>query len=194
MGPKQEEETTLSLRKRNEELERELRKSKEREEQMKQELQRAWERLKVAEEGEERLCSQLAELEAEAVVHARASNARILSLMGQLSQPHTLPSWSEKIIFWDCLMKSVHLITFIIKIASLHVRSVISYISLKQSYKILFLIFNGSWTHVLLFHLSKNSLAFKDGVYNTWYLCICCIWLWSVCSVWKEIQELGYIY
>ncbi|KAK7845212.1 hypothetical protein CFP56_009868 [Quercus suber] len=52
MGPKQEEETTLSLRKRNEELERELRKSKEREEQMKQELQRAWERLKIAEEGE----------------------------------------------------------------------------------------------------------------------------------------------
>lgn len=92
MGPKQEEETTLSLRKRNEELERELRKSKEREEQMKQELQTAWERLKVAEEGEERLCSQLAELEAEAVVHARASNARILSLMGQLSQPHALPS------------------------------------------------------------------------------------------------------
>ncbi|KAK9989571.1 hypothetical protein SO802_029810 [Lithocarpus litseifolius] len=93
MGPKrEEEETTLSLRKRNEELERELRKSKEREEQMKQELQRAWERLKIAEEGEERLCSQLAELEAEAVIDARASHTRILSLMEQLSQPQTLPS------------------------------------------------------------------------------------------------------
>lgn len=193
MGPKQEEETTLSLRKRNEELERELRKSKEREEQMKQELQRAWERLKVAEEGEERLCSQLAELEAEAVVHARASNARILSLMGQLSQPHTLPSWSEKDYFLRLSYEKCSSYN-IYKTASLHVRSVISYISLKQSYKILFLIFNGSWTHVLLFHLSKNSLAFKDGVYNTWYLCICCIWLWSVCTVWKEIQELGYIY
>ena len=102
MGPKQEEETTLSLRKRNEELERELRKSKEREEQMKQELQRAWERLKIAEEGEERLCSQLAELEAESVIHARASHARILSLMEQLSQPHSLPSDPKKLFNEKC--------------------------------------------------------------------------------------------
>ena len=109
MGPKQEEETTLSLRKRNEELERELRKSKEREEQMKQELQRAWERLKIAEEGEERLCSQLAELEAESVIDARASHARILSLMEQLSQPHSLPSDPKKLFYEKCSSNNIWL-------------------------------------------------------------------------------------
>lgn len=78
------------LKKRNEELEKELRESKEREEQMKRELQSAWERLRVAEEAEERLCSQLGELEAEAVYHARDYHARIVSLMDQLSRAQSL--------------------------------------------------------------------------------------------------------
>jgi chromosome segregation ATPase len=85
------EKEATSLRKRNEELEKELRKSQEREEQMKKELQRAWDRLRVAEEAEERLCSQLGELEAEAVHEAREYQARLLSLVDQLSRAH-LPS------------------------------------------------------------------------------------------------------
>ncbi|KAA8533507.1 hypothetical protein F0562_031059 [Nyssa sinensis] len=72
------------LRKRNEELERELKKSVEREEKMKQELQRTFERLKVTEEAEERLCFQLGELEAEAVDQARAH-------MPRLKLPITVP-------------------------------------------------------------------------------------------------------
>ncbi|KAB1205260.1 hypothetical protein CJ030_MR7G012104 [Morella rubra] len=76
------------LRRRNEELEKELRESQVREEQMKKELQRALERLRVAEEAEERLCSQLGELEEEAVHEARDYNARILSLVNQLSLAH----------------------------------------------------------------------------------------------------------
>ncbi|KAB1205262.1 hypothetical protein CJ030_MR7G012102 [Morella rubra] len=79
------------LRRRNEQLEKELRESQVREEQMKKELQRAWERLRVAEEAEERLCSQLGELEAEAVQQARDYNARILSLVNQLSLAHQGP-------------------------------------------------------------------------------------------------------
>lgn len=86
--PEVEEEKLL--RKRNEELERELRKSQEREERMKAELQKARERLRVAEEAEERLCSQLGELEAEAVDQARTDHARILALMNQLSQAQRL--------------------------------------------------------------------------------------------------------
>ncbi|XP_021285637.1 protein RESPONSE TO LOW SULFUR 3-like [Herrania umbratica] len=81
---KKEEE--VELRKRNEELERELKQSREREEVMRKQLTKAWERLKVVEEAEERLCSQLGELEAESVNEARAYNARILSLMDQLSK------------------------------------------------------------------------------------------------------------
>ena len=80
----------LQLKKRNEELEEELSQSKEREEQMKRELQSAWERLRVAEEAEERLCSQLGELEAEAVYQARDYHARIVSLMDQLSRAQSL--------------------------------------------------------------------------------------------------------
>ncbi|KAL8224277.1 hypothetical protein R6Q57_019752 [Mikania cordata] len=73
------------LRRRNEELERELKRSLEREEKMKMELQRTWERLRVAEDAEERLCSQLGELEAEAVDQARAYRERLVALMEQLS-------------------------------------------------------------------------------------------------------------
>ncbi|KAH7854541.1 hypothetical protein Vadar_015087 [Vaccinium darrowii] len=79
-----------ALRKRNEELERELKGSMEREEKMRKELERTWERLRVAEEAEERLCSQLGELEAEAVDQARAYRARILSMMDQLSAAQKL--------------------------------------------------------------------------------------------------------
>ncbi|OMO97734.1 hypothetical protein COLO4_14402 [Corchorus olitorius] len=53
---------------------------------MRKELQKTWERLRVAEEAEERLCTQLGELEAESVNQARAYNARIISLMDQLSK------------------------------------------------------------------------------------------------------------
>ncbi|KAK6262611.1 hypothetical protein QUC31_008427 [Theobroma cacao] len=83
IAKKEEEE---DLRKRNKELERELKQSREREEGMRKQLTEAWERLKVVEEAEERLCSQLGELEAESVNEARAYNARILSLMDQLSK------------------------------------------------------------------------------------------------------------
>ncbi|PON60361.1 hypothetical protein PanWU01x14_153470 [Parasponia andersonii] len=78
------------LKKRNEELEQELRRSQEREEEMKTELVKAWRRLRVAEEAEERLCSQLGELEAEAVNEARSYHARIVSLMDQLSRAQQL--------------------------------------------------------------------------------------------------------
>ncbi|KAL2226852.1 protein RESPONSE TO LOW SULFUR 3-like [Sesamum indicum] len=80
-----------ALRRRNEELERELKKSLEREERMREELMRASQRLRVAEEAEERLCCQLGELEAEALAHARESRARILELMEQLSGVKTTP-------------------------------------------------------------------------------------------------------
>ncbi|PPS11185.1 hypothetical protein GOBAR_AA09459 [Gossypium barbadense] len=82
--------TEEDLRKRNQELEKELKESREREEQMRKELRKMWERLRVAEEAEERLCSQLGELEAESVNQARAYNAQILSLMDQLSKGSNL--------------------------------------------------------------------------------------------------------
>ncbi|KAI3778224.1 hypothetical protein L2E82_07349 [Cichorium intybus] len=78
------------LRRRNEELERELKKSIEREEKMKMELQKAWERLRVAEDAEERLCSQLGELEAEAMDQARDYRERLITLMEQLSAAQKL--------------------------------------------------------------------------------------------------------
>nr|XP_043606265.1 protein RESPONSE TO LOW SULFUR 3-like [Erigeron canadensis] len=73
------------LKRRNEELERELKRSLEREEEMKRELAKTWQRLRVAEDAEERLCSQLGELEAEAVDQAREYRARLVTLMEQLS-------------------------------------------------------------------------------------------------------------
>ncbi|XP_028782324.1 protein RESPONSE TO LOW SULFUR 3-like [Neltuma alba] len=80
----------LQLKQRNEELEKELRQSKEREEFMRRELQSACERLRVAEDAEERLCSQLGELEAEALHEARDYHARIVALMEQLSHAQNL--------------------------------------------------------------------------------------------------------
>ncbi|KAG6438367.1 hypothetical protein SASPL_103308 [Salvia splendens] len=81
----QQKKGEAALRRRNEELERELRESREREERMRAELARAMERLRVADEAEERLCSQLGELEAEAVGQAREYGARIVELLEQLS-------------------------------------------------------------------------------------------------------------
>ncbi|KAL7615127.1 hypothetical protein Lser_V15G04827 [Lactuca serriola] len=78
------------LRRRNEELERELKRSLEREEKMKMELQKTWERLRVAEEAEEHLCSQLGELEAEAMDQACAYRERQMTLMEQLSAAQKL--------------------------------------------------------------------------------------------------------
>lgn len=78
------------LRKRNEELERELKKSQEREEMMKQELRTTFHRLRVAEEAEEHLCCQLGELEAEAVEQARNYRLRMAALMEQLSLAQNL--------------------------------------------------------------------------------------------------------
>ncbi|KAL9668842.1 hypothetical protein QQ045_006382 [Rhodiola kirilowii] len=79
-----------AMRKRNEELVEELRKSQEREAKMRQELSKTWERLTVVEEAEERLCSQLGELEAETVEQARAYHAHIVALMEQLAQAQKL--------------------------------------------------------------------------------------------------------
>ncbi|KAH6815402.1 response to low sulfur 2 [Perilla frutescens var. frutescens] len=86
-----------ALQRRNEEFEREVKKSLEREERMKEELMRAWGRLRVAEEAEEQLCCQLGELEAEALNQAREYRARIMELMDHLSHAHSLlpePSFS----------------------------------------------------------------------------------------------------
>ncbi|XP_047968503.1 protein RESPONSE TO LOW SULFUR 3-like [Salvia hispanica] len=79
-----------ALRRRNEELEKELRSSLEREERMKEELRMTWQRVRLAEEAEERLCSELGELEAEAVDHVRESRAQITLLMEKLSVAHKL--------------------------------------------------------------------------------------------------------
>ncbi|KAK3404142.1 hypothetical protein EUGRSUZ_K00481 [Eucalyptus grandis] len=79
-----------ALIRRNEELERELRESRERQERAQDELRRTAERLRVAEEAEERLCSQLGELEAEAVMQARENRAQVVLLMEKLSQAHRL--------------------------------------------------------------------------------------------------------
>ncbi|KAG4963820.1 hypothetical protein AAZX31_14G173400 [Glycine max] len=80
----------LQLKKRNEELEEELSQSKEREEHVRRQLRAALDRLTVAEEAEERLCAQLGDLEAEALQQAREYHARIVSLVDQLSQAHSL--------------------------------------------------------------------------------------------------------
>ncbi|KAJ6867897.1 protein RESPONSE TO LOW SULFUR 2-like [Populus alba x Populus x berolinensis] len=87
---KDRDDQEMMLKKRNAELEKALEESKRREEKMISELQRTWERLRVAEEAEEMLCSQLGDLEAEAANQARAYHSRILSLMNELSQAHDL--------------------------------------------------------------------------------------------------------
>ncbi|ONK54753.1 uncharacterized protein A4U43_UnF11930 [Asparagus officinalis] len=67
------------LRRKNEELEREVRERGAREENMRRELERTRERLRTAEEAEEMLCSQLGDLEAEAVAQAMEFRRRINS-------------------------------------------------------------------------------------------------------------------
>ncbi|KAJ8748131.1 hypothetical protein K2173_012597 [Erythroxylum novogranatense] len=76
MTRQSDEMVVMRLRERNEELERELKESKAREEEMTMELRRAWERLRVAEEAEERLCSQLGELEAESIFKTHNQRVR----------------------------------------------------------------------------------------------------------------------
>ncbi|ONK73816.1 uncharacterized protein A4U43_C04F35680 [Asparagus officinalis] len=72
------------LMKRNEELKREVSEGKEREERMKEELATMRQRLRMVEEAEERLCSELGDLEAEAVIQARAYKLQIKYLCDQL--------------------------------------------------------------------------------------------------------------
>ncbi|KAJ0964278.1 hypothetical protein J5N97_029400 [Dioscorea zingiberensis] len=79
------EEEVEELRRRNEELEREVREGREREEKLGRELNRVMERLRMVEEAEERLCSQLGELEAEAVAQARSYHLRINDLCERLA-------------------------------------------------------------------------------------------------------------
>ncbi|CAH8268027.1 unnamed protein product [Arabidopsis lyrata] len=67
------------LRRRNIELSREV-------EEMKTEMIKLWQRTVVAEEAEERLCSQLAELEVESLDQARDYHDRMLFLMDQISR------------------------------------------------------------------------------------------------------------
>ncbi|KAG7565053.1 hypothetical protein ISN44_As10g017750 [Arabidopsis suecica] len=67
------------LRRRNKELSREV-------EEMKTEMIKLWQRTVVAEEAEERLCSQLAELEVESLDQARDYHDRMLFLMDQISR------------------------------------------------------------------------------------------------------------
>ncbi|KAD4584238.1 hypothetical protein E3N88_21839 [Mikania micrantha] len=76
------------LKTKNMELIRELTKSLQREENMKTELQRLNQRLRVAEDAEERLCSQLGELEAETVEQANQYRTHLLALMEQLETAH----------------------------------------------------------------------------------------------------------
>ncbi|KFK25474.1 hypothetical protein AALP_AA8G119300 [Arabis alpina] len=67
------------LRRRNIELAREV-------EEMKTEMVQLWRRTVVAEEAEERLCSQVAELEVESLDQAREYQSRMLFLMDQISR------------------------------------------------------------------------------------------------------------
>ncbi|OIW02519.1 hypothetical protein TanjilG_12833 [Lupinus angustifolius] len=90
MATEADETASSELKKRNEELEEQLRQSREREEHMQRQFHAAREQLRVAEEAEERLCTQLGELEAEAVQQAREYHDRIVFLMDQLSHANSL--------------------------------------------------------------------------------------------------------
>ena len=74
------------LKRRNQELETELKKGIEREMKMREELERTKERLRLVEDAEEMLCLQLGELEAEAVMHARQYQLRVAELSDQLAR------------------------------------------------------------------------------------------------------------
>ncbi|KAJ8499683.1 hypothetical protein OPV22_010235 [Ensete ventricosum] len=81
-----------ALKRRNEELEREVREGREREESTRRELERTRALLHAVEEAEERLCSELAELEAEAVAQSRAYHLRLAALSEQLAAAHSVLS------------------------------------------------------------------------------------------------------
>ncbi|KAJ3682176.1 hypothetical protein LUZ60_014750 [Juncus effusus] len=72
------------LRKRNGELEKQVREFKDREELLKVELERTCLRLRTVEEAEERLCFEMGELEAEAVAQARAYQLHVKMLSDRL--------------------------------------------------------------------------------------------------------------
>uniref|UniRef100_M4DN87 Uncharacterized protein n=2 Tax=Brassica campestris TaxID=3711 RepID=M4DN87_BRACM len=71
------------LRRRSRELEREV-------EEMKTAMLELWRRTVMAEEAEERLCSQLAELEVESLDQARDYHDRVVFLMDQISRLSSL--------------------------------------------------------------------------------------------------------
>lgn len=79
------------LMKKNEELEREVSKEKAREKRMKEELERTRVRLKMVKEAEERLCSELRDLEAEAFAQPRDYQLRIKYLTNQLTLDRKIP-------------------------------------------------------------------------------------------------------
>lgn len=76
------------LRRKNGEMEKEV-------EEMKKEMLQLWRRTQVAEEAEERLCSQLAELEAESLDEARDYHSRIIFLVNELSRVSSSSSSSS---------------------------------------------------------------------------------------------------
>ncbi|EOA21866.1 hypothetical protein CARUB_v10002342mg [Capsella rubella] len=67
------------LRRKNGEMEKAV-------EEMRKEMLQLWRRTQVAEEAEERLCSQLAELEAESLDQARDYHSRIIFLVNELTR------------------------------------------------------------------------------------------------------------
>ncbi|CAF2084913.1 BnaA06g15780D [Brassica napus] len=71
------------LRRRSRELEREV-------EEMKTAMLELWRRTVMTEEAEERLCSQLAELEVESLDQARDYHDRVVFLMDQISRLSSL--------------------------------------------------------------------------------------------------------
>ncbi|CAH8313865.1 unnamed protein product [Eruca vesicaria subsp. sativa] len=76
------------LRRKNGEMEKVV-------EEMKKEMSQLWRRTQVAEEAEEHLCSQLAELEAESLEEARDYHSRIIFLVNELSRVSSSSSSSS---------------------------------------------------------------------------------------------------
>lgn len=73
------------LRKRNKELQNAIREGKEMEVLLRQQLMQAAERLRIAEEAEERLSVEMGELEVDSLEHARAYESHIEQLLDQLA-------------------------------------------------------------------------------------------------------------
>ncbi|PKA60682.1 hypothetical protein AXF42_Ash006316 [Apostasia shenzhenica] len=85
------------LRRRNLELEEQVREGRRKEEEMRRELDRTKERLRAAEEAEERICSELGELEAEAMAQAKKYNRRIKALSDCLAEAHKIISGADAV-------------------------------------------------------------------------------------------------